>query len=254
MSSPATHASSSIASGLSRRSALKGLGAGLVGLPAFSGAAAAHAGRTGRGRGLVAHYALNGIQPDGTVHDSSQYRNDGAVEGAVSMVHRGAVGNAFAFDGGHVAIPDDPSFGVEHVTVAAWVNPDSAKSREYLFDGRGHRYGLKEDDGTEVPRFFVFYDGGKIQQLNASQALPSGIWTHLAATYDGDVMKLYVNGTLDTQTSGASGPIDDAAGQCRIGDYVGGGYSFDGRLDEVYVFDRALSAVDVAALARAGGS
>jgi hypothetical protein len=65
-------------------------------------------------------------------------------------------------------------------------------------------------------------------------------WTHLAATYDGAVLRLYVNGTLAGSLSRA-GSIDASAGPLRIGGNSLWGEWFNGRIDEVRVYNRALS-------------
>lgn len=246
--------------GTTRRTVLKGAGVGaiaLAGVPAFAGTAAAKPGK-GRGKGvgggLVSHYPLNNVKKDGRVHDASPNRNDGTVVGDVS-VGGGQVGNAYIFDGSgdYVAIPDDPSLGVENVTVSAWVNPAGANNREYVFDGRDHNYYVKELDNTERIEFGVF-GGGSLRRVVSPAPLAPGAWHHLAGTYDGENVRLYVDGALVVASAFSPAPIDVSPGEARIGDYVGGGYGYDGMIDEVRVYDGALSAAEIASLAGQGGA
>lgn len=244
-----------------RRTVIKGAGVGavaLAGIPAFATDAAAKPGK-GRGRGvgggLVSHYPLNDIKRAGRVHDASPNRNDGTAVGDVSVVKGGGrVGNAYAFDGDddYVAIPDDSSFGVETVTVSAWVSSGGANNREYIFDGQDHNYLLKEADGTETPRFGVFI-GGSFHFVDATGDLSPGTWHHVAGTYDGDELRIYVDGVLADTNGNPSGPIDVSAGESRIGDYLGGGYGYDGLIDEVRIYDQALSPDRISSLAAQGG-
>jgi concanavalin A-like lectin/glucanase superfamily protein len=67
-------------------------------------------------------------------------------------------------------------------------------------------------------------------------------WTHLATTYDGSRIRLYVNGRLVATTT-QRGPLVTGSGALTIGNYCGD--RFDGLIDEVRVYDRALSASEI---------
>jgi len=191
---------------------------------------------------LVGYWPLNGVG-DGTAADLSGNGNDGTVVGDVSPAG-GQVAGAGAFDGsgGRVEIPDDPSLGVTNVTVSAWVYRDGSKNREYIVDGRNHNYGIKLEDGTSKPLFFV--NAPNSDSLTAGTNIPDQTWTHVVGTYDGSEVKLYVDGTAEA-TGNGSGDIATTAGPARIGDYIQGGYKFRGRIDDVRVYDRALSSSEV---------
>jgi predicted ribosomally synthesized peptide with SipW-like signal peptide len=197
--------------------------------------------------GLVGYWPLNSVE-DGTAEDRSGNGNDGTVQGDVSAV-AGQVAGAGSFDGNgdYVEIPDDQSLGVTNVTVSAWVYRDGSKNRVYVVDGRDHNYGIKFDDGTSTPRFFIWVNNS-VKTLNASSGdIPDQTWTHVAGTYDGSELNIYVNGANEG-TRAVSGAIDVSSGPGRIGDYIGGGYEFRGRIDDVRIYDRALSELEIATL------
>ncbi len=69
-------------------------------------------------------------------------------------------------------------------------------------------------------------------------------WVHLAGTYDGTTQRLYVNGT-EVAKRAQSGPIEVAGGVLRIGgNSIWGGF-FKGHIDEIRVYNRALSGAEI---------
>ncbi len=75
-------------------------------------------------------------------------------------------------------------------------------------------------------------------------ALPTGAWTHLAATYDGTTLRLYVNGAQVAQLA-VAGSIPTSNSPLRIGGNAIWGEWFNGLIDEVRVYNRALSAAEI---------
>jgi hypothetical protein len=75
---------------------------------------------------------------------------------------------------------------------------------------------------------------------------PSGLWTHLAATHDRSVFNLYVNGSL-AASKAASGSVIPSSGPLRIGGNSLWGEYFTGRIDELRIYERALSPSEIVA-------
>ena len=70
--------------------------------------------------------------------------------------------------------------------------------------------------------------------------MPLDTWAHVAATYDGATLRLYVDGSLVASVA-ATGAISTSTGALRIGGNVLWGEYFQGLIDEVRVYNRALT-------------
>ena len=99
------------------------------------------------------------------------------------------------------------------------------------------------------PAGYIRNNGTDVEATNGP-AVPLGVWTHLAVTYDGTTLRLYVNGVLRSSTA-ASGGIAASTAPLRIGGNtvfsVPGTEYFAGLIDEVRIYNRALSAAEITA-------
>jgi hypothetical protein len=86
--------------------------------------------------------------------------------------------------------------------------------------------------------------GGGFQWVSGSNASPVNAWTHVALTYDGSSLRLYVNGTQVASTA-AAGTIQSSTNPLWIGGNNPYGEYFQGLIDEARVYNRALSATEV---------
>jgi glucose/arabinose dehydrogenase len=184
----------------------------------------------------------------GTVaKDSSGRGHDGTIKGAL-WTTTGKVGGALSFNGSTdwVTVADANDLDLTNaLTLEAWVKPKTLKSWQAVIS--------KEAPGTIA--YALYATGGSVAQPNAwigpsgsysPTPLTAGRWTHLAAVYDASTLRLYVDGQLvDTRTGVAAPPA--TTGVLRIGGSgVWSGEQFDGLIDEIRVYDRALTAADVA--------
>jgi hypothetical protein len=78
--------------------------------------------------------------------------------------------------------------------------------------------------------------------------LPVGVWTHVAVTFDGTTARFYLDGT-ETGSGGFSFGFDTESALHFGSDDPNGGNAFNGALDEVRLYDKALSAAEIKALA-----
>jgi concanavalin A-like lectin/glucanase superfamily protein len=198
--------------------------------------------------GLVAAYGFE--QASGTsVPDSSGKGSTGTLSGA-TWVADGKSGRALSFDGVNdiVTVPDSNLLDLgPGMTLEAWVKPATVSDWRTVL--------LKERPGQLTYSLYAAGEGGRPmaeiatglqRDARGTAALPVGTWTHLAATYDKSTLKLYINGTLVSSTA-ATGTLLNSTGALKIGGNAVWGEYFSGLIDDVRVYERALSAAEIAA-------
>src|SRR5262249_13558923 len=118
-------------------------------------------------------------------------------------------GNALSFDGinDFVSAPSSPSLNpTSQVTVEAWVRVNSLSGIVSgiagtwdSISGSNRSYGLWINGGKA--QFFLSHTGGDFNSVTGTTSLQVGMWYHLAGTFDGTTLKVYVNGALEGTTS-----------------------------------------------------
>ncbi|MFO1204702.1 MAG: LamG-like jellyroll fold domain-containing protein [Burkholderiales bacterium] len=198
--------------------------------------------------GLVAAYGFeeaSGAQ----VIDASGNANHGTISGA-SRTSTTQFGNALKFNGtgNWVTVNDSASIDLTTgMTVEAWVYPTKSLSdwaTVLMKEQSGFAsYWLYANDDTNRPAN-VINVGGTFRQLSAGARLSANTWTHLASTYDGSTQKLYVNGQL-AGSRPQTGTIAVSNGKLRIGGNSIWGEYFTGQIDEVRIYNRALTQAEI---------
>ena len=133
------------------------------------------------------------------------------------------------------------------MTLEAWVRPTALSGwRTVLMKEAGTEqvYAIYRQRGRWPGRWGTVRIGGTYQIAPGTAQLPLNTWTHLASTYDGTTLRLYVNGT-QVGSVPASGSIDVSTGALRIGGNAIWGEYFAGLIDEVRVYNRALSQAEI---------
>ncbi len=194
-------------------------------------------------------------------HDGGFFSGNTAV--APAYTADGKVGSAFVFDGTrYIQVRDAVELRPNEMTVEAWVFPTVQTGDEQSVIGRGSS---TNDDDTWLlgvfngkPRFWSKHLGSTMTVLEAPSTIPLNQWTHLAASFDGTTRRLYVDGVQAALESGL-GPLvyDPAAVPVTIGaDWARNAPTafFNGRVDEVSLYRRALSSDEVFSLADAGSA
>jgi hypothetical protein len=188
-----------------------------------------------------------------TAADASGDENVGTAS-AVTWVP-GHSGGAASFDGAtsYISVPDDVTMNPRTITVAAWINPaDWNGNRRIVQKGAfDDQYRLLAENKV------LKFDIGGVGTVTT--ALPPTLtWTHVAGTYDGSTMALYINGSQVASTP-ASAYLPSSPDPLTIGNKPQGppsagppspGDHFRGSIDEVRVYGRALSAAEVATIAK----
>jgi glucose/arabinose dehydrogenase len=202
--------------------------------------------------GLVAAYNFN-EGAGSMLTDRSGLSHTGTISGA-AWTTQGKYGSALTFDGIDdwvtVADRNDLDF-TTGMTIEAWVFPTALGSgtwRNVVIKERsgGETYNLYANSDTDSPKLYVVRSAAPGVPLDAAgtSQLPLNVWTHLAATYNGSTVRLYVNGT-QVGTRAVAGPLLTSTGVLRLGGNSVWGEYFAGRIDEVRLYNRALSAAEI---------
>jgi hypothetical protein len=199
--------------------------------------------------GLVAAYAFN--EGAGTsVGDASGNAHTGTVTGA-TWTTAGRFGNALSFDGTNdwVTVADAADLDLTTgMTLEAWVYPTALSGWRTVVlkeTTGGLAYALYAHDNAPRPATTVNTGGADLSAIGGA-ALPLNTWTHLAATYNGTTLRLYVNGA-EVGSLAVSGSLLASASPLRFGGNAVWGEYFAGRIDEVRIYNRALSATEIGA-------
>jgi hypothetical protein len=183
-----------------------------------------------------------------TAVDASTSKNDGTINGPVRST--GKFGGALTFDGSNdiVTVPDSTSLHLSGaMTLEAWVNPTAVTDwRTIMIKEKGVNalaWGLYGNTDTSRPSANAS-TGGVEKDVRGTAQLAVNTWTHVAETYDGATLKLYINGTL-VGSRAVTGALDSSTSKLSIGGNGVWGEYFQGRLDELRVYSRALSATEI---------
>ena len=197
---------------------------------------------------LVAAYNFDETSGSSVV-DGSANGNNGTVTGA-SRTSNGKYGRALSFHGtsNWVTIADAGVLDLStQMTIEAWVYPTSLGSanRSVVVKeaGTSFRYAL---DAHRASRPGGRLNTGTVKSILAPAQLSTNTWSHLAVTYDGAVLRFFVNGTL-VRSSATIGTVAPSTGVLRIGGSNIASEWFAGRIDDVRLYARALGQTEIQA-------
>jgi len=193
-----------------------------------------------------------------TAADSSGHNNTGTLSSGAAWT-TGQIGAATNLDGvdDYVQVGAKSSLVLTNVgTLSAWIYPTGAGSAAggIIVNKEGEYELARFADGTIQWAFANTAPGWN--WINTGYVAPLNQWTHVAVTYESGLVKTYINGTL-THTyagSGTIGDVDSSQNDFRVGGRQVTTQNFQGRLDEVRVYNLVLSASEVAALPSGSGS
>jgi len=181
--------------------------------------------------------------------DSSDNGNHGTIAGAPQSV-AGKFGLAVSLNGSddYIEVPDSPSLDITSaITIVAWVNWTEFKDAGIISksgDGDG-TYFLSTGcgGGATQAKFGVISTAGHTCGP-ASAELNTGEWYHVAGVFDGSQLRVYINGSLENAEDHA-GEITTSDGPIIIGSYAGTGYKSNVIIEELGVFNTALTEDDI---------
>jgi N-acetylneuraminic acid mutarotase len=205
--------------------------------------------------GLVGWWKFD--EGSGTVaYDSSGNGNDGNLTNGPTWT-TGKIGGALNFDGtnDYVKIGASSVFDLQRISISAWVKSENYSSSGFIFE--------KTTDGSVNSQYALFFENG-LRFRNegggddVSFSVSSVGWLFVTSTYDGSRKKLFTNGLERNQVTWTGTIPTSPSGVSAIGGFSQtsheswSNYIFNGLIDDVRIYDRALSAEEVQALYNLG--
>ena len=190
---------------------------------------------------------------DGDAKDTSGNGNDGTIYGATWV--DGKLGKALSFDGvdDYVEVLDSASLDItDKITIEAWIKPNHIQSTDYptifskhigISPGAQYQMGLgKNGIGYKIRFCSEPSVGDPCPVGNADIELSE--WNHLAITFDGNKVRYYLDGIIDTEFN-MDGPLPHYTANIAIGAAPHKRWYFKGIIDEVRIYNRALSEEEI---------
>lgn len=222
--------------------------------------------------GLVLHWSFDGkdVDLDATsaeILDRSASELDGNWQNHGDTTRPGKLGQAIDLDGtnDYISVADNAAIsGLSALTWSAWVWWDEQVSDASHILAKGNDTSQREfrfrNESSGNVTFMISNDGNTASVANSIEVpnthFETNQWYHVVGTYDdanSDLLQLYIDGELYDTATGESGGIFDGSAEFVVGDAGGGtGVNFDGRVDDVRVYNRVLSADEVIRLYHLG--
>jgi hypothetical protein len=199
----------------------------------------------------------------GNANDLSVNTNNGTVTGATLTADRfGNTNNAYSFNGtsfNYIDVPHNASFNASNVTISAWYNAidygvsNSSLKRLIVSKREWGGWGNSFEVNIEAPY------SGTINKMQAcwtingvnsiltfeDSSLLTNAWSHFVYTHDNDSAKIYLNGNL-VQSMAISGGLTNNTLPVRFGGRPADGWHpFNGDLDDIGIWNRALTACEI---------
>jgi chitodextrinase len=198
---------------------------------------------------VVADYALNA-----NAKDDSPYHNNGNIAGANASTDRfGRANHSLNFNGAAgVTADNSPQLNSPVTSVSFWVNPNTlpASGEAYLLSYGGWQERWKISLPSHGKAVWTTHATSCCSDLDAgdANALVPGTWTHMVMVHDGAKDYIYVNGALANEKE-SLGNLNTTVHPLGIGfDPIDVANYFDGSIDDVQIYQTALSGAEVAAL------
>ena len=212
--------------------------------------------QAGLNEGLIASYTF-----DGNANDSSGNGHNGSVSGVTLTTDRfGDADSAYDFNGSSSVINCGNLINGSTFTVSAWVNIDSFTSSSYMGPWSQasttvmdtHSYSLYTATAAGSFGVSMLWADGTAVDDRISYTLPIDEWHMITQTFDGEYLKTYDNGSQINSKYVPGTGIQNGF-DFRIGETISFPGSvlatyFDGQIDDVRIYDRALSSTEVSEL------
>ena len=232
-----------------------------------AGSGSVHAAPPAPPTSLIAYWAMD--ETSGSIaHDTGALPANDATTVAAPTWVPGRIGNALQFNGTtqYATTPDSNDLDITTaITIAAWVKPEKVGSsnipqqlvqKAATGGTNGYEIGLTGATSTAPQKAYIRFNeasNGDAFRVTSTTLYPTNgtTWIHIAGTWDGTTIRFYYNGVAQGTPVAFAGPI--AANTRALS--LGGPATFDanrlfkGAMDDVRVYNRALSPAEIAALA-----
>ena len=188
-----------------------------------------------------------------TAYDSSDNSNDGTLANGPTWTADSSPlaggGGSLKFDGvdDYVDISYNNNLNVEAITIEAWIYPDGTQSKyACIAEKKWNSAWFFNIIWDERLRFF-YKIGGTATHVYSTGTVTLNKWNHVVVTYDGvSNGKFYINNTGESWNPSPGGSLGTNTAHLLIGgNATGGDYNFNGSIDSVRIYNRALSAEEV---------
>lgn len=176
--------------------------------------------------------------------------------GSQALSYGGKFGSAYSYDGGdRITIDDNNDLDITgNISFGAWVYPTSGANFARVIDkntnfqgGSYMAYGIFSNSTTTNYYCRMSTNGSTNVDVLSNASLPLNQWSHILCNYDGSDFKLYINGVEDNSTP-ATNSIVVTTGNLGIGNNPAGNNPFVGIIDEVGIWNRALTLGEISDL------
>jgi hypothetical protein len=185
--------------------------------------------------------------------DSSSNALTTSTAGGVTWTANGRLGGAvvLAGDDDRVIVSHDAVLSPTEITVAAWIKPDawntdltSVVSKQLNSSPDFEAFDFRRPIGSNTIQAAIAVDGANYTATGPADVTTAD-WQHVAFTYDGDTLVVYRNGDDGTPNMTPSGALTAAMVELWVGGNPSAGRYFEGQIDDVRVYSRALSDAEV---------
>jgi len=206
-------------------------------------------------QGLMLHFNFDQWEGGGVVTDKTGRGNSGRATGAKwTQYGKQSGGYEFTSTNNYIQVTNSPSLFSTQATFAVWFRIPAADAvpRYIMEKNMTNGYALAiagESDGAGNRGKLCFSASG--QSCYSDIAVADGTWHHGTATFDGENLKLFVDGNLQKQTAAWRGVISSNTNDLTIGLNRSNpapnekGISFNGMIDELMIFNHGLSEEEV---------
>ena len=210
-----------------------------------AGVEPAYGGPTTCAGGLKAQWLM-----ENNARDASDNGNYGTLNGGASYSTDARQGNtSLSLNGttGYLATSGNTTAATDNLSLTAWVKWAGSTSGNQFILNNGHTayngYGLFVNQNSNL----VILVGGQAF-VTSSSTLSAGVWTHVAAVRESGTWKLYVAGNQVPLSGGTTTAPNVPTERTTVGSNHEGSENFSGLIDDARVYDKALSASDIAVL------